>query len=487
MQLASMATCSETSTAVSRCLPRQAERVYLVPPPCSLGITIGSERGSYAPQRHVLARIGRPHHVINLMFQYYPDMPGWPTQGVNYRGFFRNRQLNPGDGYFPLGLDPEGPCGHEFLRQIADVRAHGSEPQLTLTLHADTPDTTLIRIAESLRPFTPMRVRINHECNGTWFHFNERWTYRQLSDFFLRFHRILHDHAPGVRTVACWNGNAENLRLPADQQPPRGRLTEDELAPAFREADIVSIDQYASLHYGWPDPSFDARMPSQFFRVDPEDWWLELENVHSAICRIRDAETDIEVHEVNEDADLSGDDGQAEWVRRFYREAAMRGLPWLRNITFYQFRDRGGLGLERESVADPSLCRDLPSLQAYRDATAHSHFALTIRPGHRVQADASALELAWSAPTEAIGLRLGFGGAWKGPHDLVLPKHQQLLVQAAGQWLLKPTGEDRLLLPAAISGQEAQVDLFILPPDGRNNRGHVYAARLQALPVLVPA
>ena len=367
MQSVCNATCSESSRAEFDRLPRHAARVCLVAPPCTLGITAGSERGSYAPQRHVLSRMGRPHHVVNLMFQYYPDMPGWPTQGTNYRGFFRNRELNAGDGYFPLSLDPDGPWGQEFLRQLADVRAHGSEPQLTLTLHADTPDSTLIGIAESLRPFTPMRIRINHECNGTWFHFNERWTYKQVSDLFVRFHRILHDHAPGVRTVACWNGNAENLRLPADRQPPRGRLTEDELAPAFREADIVSIDQYASLHYGWPDPAFDPRTPSQYFRVDPDDWWLELENVHAAICRIRDADTDIEVHEVNEDADLAGDDGQAAWIRRFLPRGDRLPAAVAEEHHVLSVPRPRRPGLERESVADPACCHDLsPSLQAYR-------------------------------------------------------------------------------------------------------------------------
>ena len=459
-------------------------RIQLLPPPCTLGLTVGSERGSYVSQRHVLQRVGRPHHVVNLMFQHYPDMKDWPTQGVNYHGFYRNRQLNAGDGYFPLSLDADGVWGQEFLRQIADVRAHGAEPQLTLTLHADTPDATLIRIAESLRPFTPMRIRINHECNGTWFHFNERWTYGQVAALFVRFHNILHQYAPGVRTVACWNGNAENLHVPADRQPPRGRLTDDELGPAFRAADIVSVDQYASLHYGWPDPSFDPSSPSQFFKVDPEAWWMEMVNIHTAICRLRESDTDLEIHEVNDDANIVGDQGQAAWIRRFYGEVADRALPWLKNITFYQFRDRGGLGLERESLADPNRCEDLPSLAAYREAIGDSYFAMRTQraPGENIVAHD--VELAWSGPTEATGLRFTFDHAPRSPLDLILPARQHLLVRADAVWHVKPVGEDRVRLGVAADGGSRVMDVFLPPPDGQNNRSHAFASRLQSLPML---
>lgn len=459
-------------------------QIQLLTPPCTLGLTVGSERGTYVSQRHVLQRVGRPHHVVNLMFQHYPDMKDWPTQGVNYHGFYRNRQLNAGDGYFPLSLDADGVWGQEFLRQIADVRAHGAEPQLTLTLHADTPDATLIRIAESLRPFTPMRIRINHECNGTWFHFNERWTYGQVAALFVRFHNILHQYAPGVRTVACWNGNAENLYVPADRQPPRGRLTDDELAPAFRAADMVSVDQYTSLHYGWPDPSFDPSNPSQSFRVDPEAWWIEMQNIHAAICAVRESETDLEIHEVNNDADIVGDEGQAAWIRSFYGEVAARALPWLKNITFYQFRDRGGLGLERESLADPNRYEDLPSLAAYCQAIGDSYFAMRTQRGPGGDLTTHDVELAWSGPTEATGLRFTFDNGPRSPVDLILPARQHLLVHADAAWHVKPVGEDRVRLGPAADGGSRLVDVFLPPPDGRNNRGHAYASRMQTPPML---
>lgn len=459
--------------------PAAVRRVRLARPPCTLGITDGSERGDYVPQQHLLAKIGRPHHLVNLMFQYYPDLEGWPTQGVKRHGFYRHNDLNKGDGYFPLVLEEGGPWGQAYLRQIEDVRAYGQEPQLTLTLHADTDDATLIRIAKSLAPFAPMRIRINHECNGTWFYFNQRWSYGEVSDFFIRFHNILHEHAPGAKTVACWNGPGDAPQEADDGNEMHGMLTEDQLAPMFRTADIVSFDQYASLHYGWPDPDFDPANPTQFFKVPMDRWWKLLEECHDLMCGLRGGPTDIEVHEINEDADVVGFDEQARWVTRFYTEVVRRRLPWLTNITFYHFRDRGGLGLEHEDPDDPSVFRDLRSLHAYRRAAAHEYFGLRIEPAGAPAEDAP-LAMEWRSPAAAQGYQIEYDAPRHARLAAVFPAAAHLLVGAGEQWFIKPAGQERLELPAADGRVVLRV--FAPPPDGRNNRADRFTATLDHAP-----
>ena len=461
--------------------PVSVRRIRLSSPPCTVGITDGSERGEYVAQRHILQQTGRPHHVVNLMFQYYPDMEGWPTQGVNWRGFYRNGNLNEGDGYFPLVLEEGGRWGRLYLRQIEDVRSHGQEPQLTLTLHANTPDEWLIRLAKSLAPYAPMRVRINHECNGDWFHFNHRWTYKEVGDFFIRFHDILHAHAPGVRTVACWNGPGDSSEEFPKQ---RGQLTDDQLAPMFRIADIVSFDQYASLHYGWPEPDFDPQHPTRCFRVTPERWWQLLESFHGHICRVRGGETNVEIHEVNEDADLAGDAGQARWLSRFYTEATERRYPWLTNITFYQFRDRGGLGLERESVERTEAYEALPALAAYGAAIRHNHFAFKVESG-KPGVDGKPLECRWSSSTDAGGYEYFFDV----PADartayLRLPPSSHLLVGINDLWQIKPRGIDALPLAAELHAERLLVRVFAPPADGRNNRAGSFVSAMDSDPVI---
>jgi hypothetical protein len=425
----------------------------------------------------MLETLGRPHHVVNLMFQYYPDLENWPTQGVNWHGFYRNNALNEGDGYFPLVIESEGQWGQLYLKQIADVRAHGQEPQLTLTLHCNTPDADLVAIAQSLRPYGRMRVRINHECNGVWFYFNRRWSYREVSDFFVRFHHILHEHAPEVLTVGCWNGPGEAYSEP-HKLDTQGKLVEEELAGMFRVCDIVSYDQYASLHFDWPDPAFDFNRPTGSFSIPFEYWWKTLCDFHDSICELRGHETDIEVHEINEDVDLHGVYGQAEWVRRFYTEALKRKYDWLTNITFYMFRDRGGLGLEWEDVDDPKRFEPRMALDAYREAIHDPFFAYhVICEGMPVD-----MRTRWVSSTNAEGLRCRFESDASGAVLLELPRQQHVLVGCAGRWAVKQAGEDTVTV--AFSQGVNDVDMFLPPADGKNNDGGAYGDELNAMPVV---
>jgi hypothetical protein len=456
--------------------------VRLAAPRCSVGITDGSERGDYVPQAHLLKQIGRPHHVINLMFQYYPDMKNWPTQGVKWHGFYRNNDLNKGDGYFPLVWQEGGQWGRFYIQQIEDVRASGQDVQLTLTLHADTPDSDLIEIARSLAPYAPMRIRINHECNGTWFYFNQRWSYGEVSDLFIRFHNILHEYAPGVSTVACWNGKGEAYNEPAGKAANGGQLTDDQLGPMFKTADIVSYDQYESLHYGWPDPDFDPADPSQYFAIPMNVWWNLLEEVHHDMCQLRNEEVNIEVHEINEDADLLGFAGQADWIRKFYREAIKRDYDWLTNITFYMFRDRGGLGLEQEDVEDPSQYRELPALAAYRDSIQHPNFDLIQAVEDNPAQDRT---LTWRSTTDSAGLHYRFDIPEAiETAGIVLPRDRQLLVCTNGEWQLKPQGEERV--PVSSTAQSPlEVSVYAPPEQGRNNQHGCFSADLPEDPVIV--
>ena len=454
-------------------------RINLKAPACTLGITDGSERGDYAGSAHMLQRIGRPHHVVNLMFQYYPELKNWPTQGVKWHGFYRNNSLNEGDGYFPLVLEEGRTWGQLYLKQMADVRAHGQDPQLTLTLHCDTTDTDLVRIAKSLAPFGRMRLRINHECNGNWFLFNRRWSFKQVSDLFIRFHHIIHEHAPEVLSVACWNGPGEAYSDPS-KSGKLGKVTEDQLGPMFKIADVVSFDQYASLHYMWPDPGFNFQRPSGFFAVPFEFWWKTLTDCHDLMSELRGQDVNIEVHEINQDAELHGILGQAEWLERFYREASARKYPWLTNITFYMFRDRGGLGLEWEDVNDPNRFEDRMALAAYNRAIRDPHFEYRVTEAQSLTEAEMAMK--WISSVESEGVRISYRSAKAGDVRITLPRALNVLVGCCGQWTVKKPGEESVVLPI-IEGNN-NLDFFMPPPDGRNNVGGAYQTILPRMPTV---
>ena len=471
---------------MTSCNPISIRKIKLGAPVCALGITDGSERGEYVPQSYIVSRLGRPHHAVNLMFQHYPDLPGWPTQGVKWRGFYRNNSLNKGDGYFPLVLEEEGPWGQVFLRQIEDVRSHGQEPLLTLTLHADTPNKVLVGIARALAPYTPMKIRINHECNGEWFYFNQRWSYKQVSDFFIRFHDILHEHAPGVKTVACWNGRAEAVGQAPETLKPWGTLAENELGPMFKKADVISYDQYASLHWGWPEPGFDPLQPSRFFSVPFEVWWSELEKTHRMMAGLRDEEVDIEVHEINQDAEVVGPEGQAAWIGRFYLEASSGRYPWLKNLTYYQFRDRGGLGLEKEDVENPLVFQTQPSFKAYKEVMRHPYFDYTISIEESLPMD-SELKTTWSGPASSTGCQFEYTVP-RADGDVTVQfegRDQLLAGNGTTEWKIVEPGKSRIAFPRDSSAGPFVLRIFAPPRDGRNNVSGAFQSAIKNPPILV--
>ena len=81
---------------------------------------------------------------------------------------------------------------------------------MTLTADCAITDEQIRAIARDLRTFGRMRLRVNHECAGTWFTHNRRYSYREVGDFFVRFAKIVETRfrdkhrAPDVRIeYAC--------------------------------------------------------------------------------------------------------------------------------------------------------------------------------------------------------------------------------------------------------------------------------------------
>ena len=224
--------------------PQQAFKVTLGPAPCALDIGDGSERGEYVDQDYLLRLLGRPHRGVNLMYCYYPLDKGWPVRAsIAHKPTAGFAWAYPYDDYFPYEGGPGGnPAGRPF-NEIRDIRRHGQDVTLTLTIDCAVNDKHLRTIARELAPFGHLRLRINHECDGSWFAHNKRYTHKQISDFFVRFHNIIKEEAPLIKTICCWGT--------VDWSTGQIRHF-DGLSPMLKHADIWSLDRYASLHYGWP-------------------------------------------------------------------------------------------------------------------------------------------------------------------------------------------------------------------------------------------
>ena len=92
---------------------------------------------------------------------------------------------------------------YQPFEQMRDIRRHGQDVALTLTIDCSLEDQYLRQIAQDLKPFGRMRLRINHECGGDWFTHNQRFSYQEVGDFFVRFAKIVKEEAPQISVVFC--------------------------------------------------------------------------------------------------------------------------------------------------------------------------------------------------------------------------------------------------------------------------------------------
>lgn len=155
---------------------------------CAVDLGDGSERGEYVNQDYILHKLGRPHRSISLMYCYYPFDKEWPARiseamkdaKVSFQWDY------PYDDYFPYKGGIGGSTEAEPFNQMRDVRRHGQDVTLTLTIDPAVTDEMLAAIGDDLKPFGRLLLRINHEATGDWFSFTKRATYQEIADFYCR-------------------------------------------------------------------------------------------------------------------------------------------------------------------------------------------------------------------------------------------------------------------------------------------------------------
>ncbi|MDR0289551.1 MAG: hypothetical protein LBI06_01285 [Treponema sp.] len=438
--------------------------LHMGPAKCALDLGNGSERGEYVDQDYILHTLGRPHRAINLMYCYYPLDKGWPSRardlakpedGVGYAWDYAY------DDYFPYG-------DAEPFRSMKDIRRHGQDVILTLTVDCAVSDKQLIKIAEDLRPYGRLMLRINHEATGDWFAFNKRYTYQQVADFYVRFHKIVKQHAPHIRTILC---------IGDDHPDTHGKMKyEDEFAEAIRAADIWSTDTYVALHWGWP---FDIAEPGgKSHKRTGNSETLEGFNFEHErfMARSDGASRPFVISEFNADGDVTGPYEQAEQLADFYRRLP-KEAPCISGITFYQFRDRGRLGLEIEDPSNPCIGCAQPILEEYKKIMAMEPYLPTFAIGEKANFPA---QLRWGGSEDAEGLAilLQFEQnpvfceiTFSGGEDEKL----NLMMEINGRWFYKKPGVKTIdLIPAffhnkLLEKQELPLRLFAPPPDGVND------------------
>ena len=434
---------------------------------CAVDLGDGSERGEYVDQDYILRTLGRPHRSISLMYCDYPLDKVWPGRAsvVHANPDVSFAWDYPYDDYFTYQGGLGGSTDGEPFNYMREIRAHGQDITLTLTIDPHVSDEHLRAIGRDLRPFGRLLLRINHEATGNWFSFNKRCTYQEVADFFVRASRIIKEEAPNVSTIICIGG-IENPNATEIEK-------EAEFAQTIPAADIWSVDKYMSLHWGWP---YDVAEPggNSHSRSSVKDTF---EMTRRSFERFKALNGGVAkpmiMSEFNADGDVTGAYEQAEMVRLFCEMLDSENADWFTGFTFYQFRDRGRLGLEIEDPNNPNVGIPQPVLETYKKIIHSERFLPKMTVGEETQLPVT---LRWGGSEDAEGISIPVHFE-SNPHfcELTFEDDANLMISLGGRWFYKaPQARTIDLMPLfydqPLDGAKTlDLQIFAPPASGEND------------------
>lgn len=432
-------------------------KVHLGKAKCGLDLGDGSERAEYVCQDYILNKLGRPHRYVNIMYTFYPKDKQWPQRiseackdmKINYQWDY------PYDDYFPYGEN-----GQPF-EQMKDIRRHGQDVLLTLTIDCSLEDSYLRKIAKQLKPFGRMRIRINHECAGDWFTHNRRFSYEEVGSFFVRFHNILKEEAPNVSTIFC-AGFLKDDGSEIEHQ--------SEFLNAYKSADIWSADCYLALHFGWPY-DIAEKTSGRFNHSSVDYYYNRFKNTSERLTNLC-GKKPMTTAEFNTDGDVTGSFNQGESIIRFARKFRDNKATWFDGISLYQFRDRGRLGLELEDPNNKSVGIERPLLEDYKKILYDLYFMPEIKTNEEINFP---IKLRWGGSEDADGIEIPIIFE-KTPEfcEITIEEKLSLMIEINGRWFYKsPEVKTIDLLPAFYKNKfndkkEISVKIFATPLNGEN-------------------
>ena len=456
---------------------------------CAVDLGDGSERGEYVDQDYILRKLGRPHRSISLMYCYYPLDEQWPARiseamkdaNVSFQWDY------PYDDYFTYKGGLGGTLDDEPFTCMRDVRRHGQDVTLTLTIDPHVSDEQLAAIGDDLRTFGRVFLRINHEATGNWFSFNKRATYQEVADFYCRASRIIKEHAPNVQTILCIGGV---------EDPETGEIEkEKEFSQAVRETDIWSVDKYMSLHWGWP---YDVAEPggTSHSRSAVKDVYRDTKLSYERFKHINGGvEKPMVMSEFNADGDVTGVYEQAEMVKLFCDFIKEDNAEWFSGFTFYQFRDRGRLGLEIEDPNNKDVGIEQPLMETYREIIHDDFFSPSMETGADIELPA---KLRWGGSEDADGVAINlhfdsnpvFCEAYFDDDNVDM----NLMIELNGHWFYKAPGVKCIDMMSAFfkkpldKAADMTLKIFAPPASGENDESQGddwqtnYYTELKSLP-----
>lgn len=448
----------------------KAYELHMGPAKCAVDLSDGSERGSYVNQDYILHKLGRPHRAINLMYCYYPLDKGWPVRAsiahasdsVSFAWDY------PYDDYFTYKGGLNGNLQEEPFTFMRDVRRHGQDVLLTLTIDPHVTDEHLIAIAKDLTTFGRMCLRINHEATGNWFSFNKRCSYQEVADFFVRFHKIIKQYAPNVQTILCIGG-IEHLEKEEMEK-------EAEFTEAVRHTDIFSVDKYMALHWGWPYDVAEHGGSSHRRDTVKKTYELTKRSFERFSYLCGGTKKPMVMSEFNADGDVTGPYDQVKMIEEFCNMLKEEPATWFSGFTFYQFRDDGRLGLEITDPNNKEVGIEQPALKAYKDIIHDDYFYPSFHKSGEVSFP---ITLRWGSFEDSTGLTIPLHFE-KNPHfaEVIFDdelKDLNLMMELNGHWFYKAPGVKTIdfmevFFEKPLNGAcDLELKIFAPPASGEND------------------
>ncbi|MCR5154455.1 MAG: hypothetical protein K6B75_06375 [Lachnospiraceae bacterium] len=445
------------------------KKISLKPAKCAVDLGDGSERGFYVNQDYILRKLLRPHRAINIMYCYYPLDETWPKRAQDA---FADKEVGfawdyPYDNYFPYLGGLNGKTDGEPFTCMQDIRKHGQDVILTMTVDPHISDEHIKAIAKDLRPYGRLMLRLNHEATGDWFSFTKRASYKEIADFFLHFRDIFAVEAPNVKLILC-AGAIENSGS--------GKLEkEEDFLEAYKNTDIWSIDDYIALNWGWPYEVAEKDNNSHKL-TDPKVIYKKAKDSFNRLMELSGGvKRPFVMSELNVDGDVTGQELQAKIFNDFIEEVKKDGEGWFSGFTMYQFRDDGRLGLEQTDFNNKNEGIEQPLLKTYKNIIHDDFFKpqikdegsatlpVTLRWGGSEDADGFGMELSFEG--QPVFAEVNFEGSLKDAN---------LMMEINGSWIYKAPGATFAdLMPAfynkPLTGPcKLSLNFFAPPADGKN-------------------
>ena len=447
----------------------KAVSLHISPASTAVDITDGSERGEYVNQDYILRQLGRPHRHVNLMYCYYPNDEGWPLRAHDAHAHDDLTDIwdYPYDDYFTYKGGIGGDLSDEPFKYMRDIRRHGQDVCLTLTIDPFIEDEKIVQVCKDLATFGRMQVRVNHEATGNWFSFNKRASYEEVAAFFVKVCDIFHREAPNCKLILCLDG----CKTKEDEK----MAMEDIFADAARACDIVSVDRYMALHWGYPVDICDFG-GNTHSRSKVEDIYEMCKKSYERYAIVNGGVyKPMVLSELNADADVTGPYDQAEMFRKFADMLKEDKDNWLSGFTMYMFRDRGRLGLEIQDPNNADVGIKQPLMDTYRELIHEDFFS----PGFEEGAELSfPAKLRWGSFEDSDGVAVPLK-LEKNPVFFELffddcLADANLMMEINGEWFYKAPGVTYLDLSSAffykkIDEPTAMSLKFFAPPSSGEN------------------